>query len=111
MSGRSAAVQKNTSCAQVQEQFASLRNGEGPTLLRQRVEAHLQNCASCRALFDLQGELVEAARQGPAPLSVGRKQDILRRVHGQIEHSRSAQVAARSWWQQLLRPVPGDRPY
>lgn len=94
-----------SSCDQVQDQLSAYRNGEGSPLARQRVEAHLQHCASCQALFDLQGELAQAARQGPVAMNPQRKQRILQSIHQQIDVDTQAQTESQSTWPGLFSPL------
>lgn len=95
-----------SSCDQVQDQLSAYRTGEGSPLARQRVELHLQHCANCQALFELQEELAQAARQGPAPLSPQHKQNILQNIHQEIDLNKEPDHTIRSFWHKLLRPWP-----
>ncbi len=72
-------------CESVRASLHAYRAGDVSPLLRERVRAHLAGCPACGAELLLQGQLEDAAKRGPEPLSDARKHAILARVHEQLD--------------------------
>lgn len=96
-------------CQETRTLIAGVVDGQGGAELQARVEAHVLECAGCRAMLESQREVRHwLASRADAPVPPGFGQRLQRRLHDDgAERREEGWVGLADWrrWTQLALPV------
>ena len=71
-------------CSAFRDDLPGYRLGEGTPLERERLKAHLEGCADCRAHLAAYEQLVQDAREEPPALAIGDKDRIWKNIEKEL---------------------------